>query len=62
MEVSSNNDTDNNGDDAVFFDFIVGGDAIGEVFGDLAIEKYSEAAAKYNNEANNHPGNTKRPV
>ena len=62
MEVSSNNDTDNNGDDAIFFDFVVGRDAIGEVFGNLTIEKNSEAAAKYNNEANNHPGNTKRPV
>jgi hypothetical protein len=28
----------------------------------LAVEKDSEAAAQDNDETNNHPGNTKRPV
>ena len=62
MEIGSDNNANDNSDDTVFFDFVVRGNAVGEIIGDLAIEKDGEAAAQNNNEANNEPGNAKRPV
>ena len=62
MKVGCNNDTNNDGDNAAEFDVVVGRDAIGEIFGNLAVEKDDGATGSQNNKANNHPGNTKRPV
>ena len=62
MKVGSNNDADDDGDNAVTFDFFIGRNAIGEVFGDLAIEEYGKTAAQDNDKADNHPDNTEGPV
>lgn len=62
MKIGGNDNADNNSDDAVSFDFVVGRYAIGKILGNLAVEKDSEAAAQNNDKTNNHPSNTKRPV
>ncbi len=62
MKIGGNDNADDNGDNTVSFDLVVGRYAIGKILGNLAVEKDSEAAAQNNDEANNHPSNTKRPV
>ena len=62
MKVGGDDDADNNSNNAAELNMIVGRDAIGEVLGDLAIEKDDGAADSQNNKTNNHPSNTERPV
>ena len=62
VEIGGDNNANDDGNDAVFFDFVVRGNAVGKILGNLAIEKDGQAAAQNNNEANNEPGNAKRPV
>lgn len=45
MEIGSDNNANDNSDDTVFFDFVVRGNAVGEILRNLAIEKDGQATA-----------------
>ena len=62
VEIGGDNNANDDGNDAVFFDFVVRGNAVGKILGNLAIEKDDGAAGDQNNKSNNHPCYTERPV
>ncbi len=62
MKVGGDDNANNNGNDASKLDVVVGRDAIGEIFGNLTVEKDDGAAGGQNNKSNNHPCYTERPV
>lgn len=62
MKISGDQKTDDNGDDAKKFDFVVGRDAISEIFGDLAIKNHGETATGDDGDACKKPADAESPV
>ena len=59
MEIGGDKETDDSGDDAKKFDFVVGRDAAREVFGDLTIKNDDAAASDSDRDAGSHPTEAK---
>ena len=62
MQISGNQETDYDGDDAKKLDFVVRRDAVYQIFGDGAVEKDNCAACCRDDETADHPTKVKSKI